>query len=247
MSDTLSRTAMLLGKANMDRLKDSRVAVFGLGGVGGYAVEALARSGVGALDLIDHDVFSRSNINRQLHALHSTVGMYKADAAKARVLDINPSARVNAIRLFFTPDTSGDLDFSAYDCVLDAIDTVSGKLELITRAHAAGLPVISAMACGNKLDPTKLEVADIFDTAFDPLARIMRKELRRRGVDRLTVVYSKEPALRPSGPEALEAAAENPGRRDVPGSTAFVPAAAGLIMAAQAVRLLLGENFPKPL
>lgn len=244
MADQFSRTGMLLGGGNMKRLRNARIAVFGLGGVGGYACEALARSGVGALDLIDHDVFSESNLNRQLHALHSTVGMYKADAAKARALDINPLMQVNAIRLFLTPATSGEIDFSVYDCVLDAIDTVSGKLELITKAHAAGVPVISAMGCGNKLDPTKLEVADIYDTSFDPLARIMRKELRRRGVDRLTVVYSREPAMRPSPEGAELARTENPGRRDVPGSTAFVPAAAGLIMAAQAVRIVLGENFP---
>ncbi len=242
--DRLVRTAMLLGSDNIKRLRSSRVAVFGLGGVGGYAAEALARSGIGALDLIDHDVFSVSNLNRQLHALRSTVGMYKADAAAARVRDIDPEIRVNAIKLFFTPDTSDKIDFSVYDYVLDAIDTVSGKLELVTKAYAAGTPVISAMGCGNKLDPTKLEVTDIFDTSFDPLARIMRKELRRRGVNKLTVVYSREPALRPQGPEADAAVAENPGRRDVPGSTAFVPAAAGLIMAAQAVKTILGENFP---
>lgn len=243
--DRLVRTAMLLGRDNMKRLRLARVAVFGLGGVGGYAAEALARSGVGALDLIDHDVFSESNLNRQLHALRSTVGLYKAEAAAARIRDIDPEIRVNAIRLFFTPDTSDKIDFSVYDCVLDAIDTVSGKLELITRAYEAGAPVISAMGCGNKLDPTKLEVADIFDTSFDPLARIMRKELRRRGVKKLTVVYSREPALRPEGPEREAAEAENPGRRDVPGSTAFVPAAAGLIMASEAVKVILGENYPE--
>ncbi len=243
--DRLVRTAMLLGRDNMKRLRLARVAVFGLGGVGGYAAEALARSGVGALDLIDHDVFSESNLNRQLHALRSTVGLYKAEAAAARIRDIDPEIRVNAIKLFFMPDTSDKIDFSVYDCVLDAIDTVSGKLELITKAFEAGTPVISAMGCGNKLDPTRLEVADIFDTSFDPLARIMRKELRRRGVKKLTVVYSREPALRPEGPEREAAAAENPGRRDVPGSTAFVPAAAGLIMASEAVKLILGENYPE--
>ena len=236
----LSRTALLLGAGNMEKLRDARVIVFGLGGVGGYAAEALARSGVGSIDLVDNDVFTESNMNRQLHALLSTVGAAKVDVAAERIRDLDPEIRVRTHRLFFSPEVSGQFDFKAYDYVIDAIDTVTGKLELATRCHEAGTPLISCMGAGNKLDPTAFEVTDIFQTSFDPLARIMRKELRRRGIKKLTVVYSREPALVPDAEGEALARAENPGRRDVPGSSAFVPAAAGLIAASRVVLDLTG-------
>lgn len=241
MSDWLSRTGLLLGQENLERLRRSRVIVFGVGGVGGYAVEALARSGVGTIDLVDKDTVSESNINRQLHALRSTIGQYKVDAAASRIRDIDPDINVNTYRLFFSPAISGEFDFSLYDYVIDAIDTVTGKLELAQRCFETGTPIISCMGAGNKLDPTAFEVTDIYSTSFDPLARIMRKELRRRGVTHLKVVYSREPSLRPDPDAASLAAAENPGRRDTPGSSAFVPAAAGLIAASCVVRELIGE------
>lgn len=242
MEKWLSRTGLLLGTEGLERLRRARVAVFGVGGVGGYAVEALARSGVGALDLVDSDAVSESNLNRQLHALRSTVGMAKVDAAAARIRDIDPGIRVRTYKLFFTPETSGQFDFSVYDYVVDAIDTVTGKLELAVRCWQAGTPLISCMGAGNKLDPTAFEITDIFKTSFDPLARIMRKELRRRGVEKLTVVYSREPALTPDEEGEALARQENPGRRDVPGSSAFVPGTAGLIAASKVVRDLTCEN-----
>ncbi len=242
MSDSLTRTRMLLGAEGVERLRRSRVAVFGLGGVGGYAVEALARSGVGALDLVDSDVFSESNINRQLHALRSTVGHSKAETAAERVWDIDPDITLRAFSVFFSPDTAGMFDFSAYDYVVDAIDTVTGKLALIESACVAGTPVISSMGAGNKLDPTAFRVSDISETSFDPLARVMRKELRKRGIEHLKVVYSREPAAVLSEEDKLLAAAENPGRRDVPGSCAFVPAVVGLIMAGEVIKELSGIN-----
>lgn len=240
MDEALSRTALLMGEDAIKRLRASHVAVFGLGGVGGYAVEALARSGVGTLTLVDNDRVSVSNLNRQLLALRSTVGMYKTDAAALRIRDIDPGIETHCHTLFFTPETSGQFDFSSFDYVIDAIDTVTGKLELVSRCFEAGTPVVSCMGAGNKLDPTAFEVSDIFETSFDPLARIMRKELRRRGISSLRVIWSREPALRPD-PELLAAAnAENPGRRDVPGSCAFVPGAAGLIAAGEAIRHIAG-------
>ena len=238
----LSRTEMLLGKEAVEKLRRSRVAVFGLGGVGGYAVEALARSGIGALDLVDHDRVSLSNLNRQLYATYSTLGRYKADVAEERVKEINPDCRVRACRVFFLPETREQFDFTQYDYVVDAIDTVKGKLALIEAARAAGTPVISSMGAGNKTDPTAFRVADIHRTSVCPLARIMRAECRKRGIDRLKVVYSMEIPMRPQEkmkPEAPEAGVP---RKDVPGSVAFVPSAAGLILAGEVVRDLCGLN-----
>ena len=227
---------MLLGEKALEILRRSRVAVFGIGGVGGFAVEALARSGVGALDLIDHDRVAESNLNRQLIALHSTLGQYKTDAAKARILDINPDCRVTVWRTFYLPETKDQFDFSLYDYIVDAIDTVQGKLSLAEEAQKAGVPVVSAMGAGNKLDPTAFRVADIYDTSVCPLARAMRTECRRRGIRRLKVVYSQEPPLRPGS------AGETPppGKRALLGSVAFVPSAMGLIMAGEVVKDLTG-------
>lgn len=234
MLNEFSRTRMLLGDDAMARLAAARVAVFGVGGVGGYVVEALARSGVGALELIDDDTVSLTNINRQIIALHSTVGMPKVDAARARVLDICPQTQVIAHRAFFTPETAAQFDFTQYSYVVDAIDTVSGKIELAVRAHAAGVPILSCMGAGNKLDPTAFEVTDISKTSVDPLARVMRRELRRRGIEHLTVVYSKEPARTPLPDPDVEA--EKGKRRSVPASNSFVPAVAGLVAASKVIR-----------
>lgn len=233
MQSQFSRTEILLGSTAMGRLQKARVAVFGIGGVGGYAVEALARSGIGTLDLFDHDTVSLTNINRQILATHDTVGMQKVDAAKARILSINPNAVVNTHPVFYTPDTAGDFDFSVYDYIIDAIDTVTGKLCIIQNALAANVPVISCMGTGNKLDPSQLQIADISKTTICPLARIMRKELRKRGITHLKVVYSTEKALTPVGAEEEAAAL---GKRTIPGSTAFVPGAAGLLLAAEVIR-----------
>lgn len=246
MLDQFSRTELLLGREGMERLARARVAVFGLGGVGGYAVEALARSGVGALDLIDSDRLSLTNLNRQILATHETLGQYKADAARERVLAINPEAAVRAWKVFYGPDTAGDFDFAGYDYVVDVIDTVTGKLALIQQAQAAGTRIISCMGAGNKLDPTAFRVADIYETSVCPLARVMRKELKRRGVRRLKVVYSKEIPLEPKGALYQESLAGEVSRRQVPGSNAFVPAVAGLILAGEVVRdLALGEDRRK--
>ena len=227
------RTQMLLGEAAIKKLESSRVAVFGAGGVGGYVIEALARSGVGALDIIDHDTVSESNINRQILATDNTVGQYKADAARQRVAAINPGCKVNAIKLFYLPDTQNEIDFTQFDYVVDAIDTVTGKLLIIQNAKNAGVPVISAMGTGNKLDPSKLRVADIYETSICPLARIMRSELRKRNIDSLKVVYSEEKAMKPVEPVVNT---DSSTRRDIPGSTAFVPSAAGLLIASEVVR-----------
>ena len=236
MSDRFERTRMLFGAAAMEKLARSRVAVFGLGGVGGYVVEALARSGVGALDLIDNDVVALSNLNRQIIATEQTLGMYKADAAAARVRAIHPDCRVRVYKMFYLPGQT-DFELTGVDYVVDAIDTVTGKLGLVMAAKAAGIPVISAMGAGNKVDPTLLRVSDISETSVCPLARVMRKELRKRGVDHLKVVWSPEEPLTPAPPEG-EAPPE--GRRSIPGSNAFVPAAAGLILASAVVRDLIG-------
>lgn len=239
MQSQFSRTELLLGSTAMERLAKARVAVFGIGGVGGYAVEALARSGIGTLDLIDNDTVGLTNLNRQIIATHDTVGMLKVDVAKARILSINPDAVVHTHSVFFLPETAEQFDFSVYDYIIDAIDTVTGKLCIIEKAVAAGVPVISCMGTGNKLDPTKLQVTDISKTSFCPLARIMRKELRNRGIHHLKVVYSTEEALTPVGAEAEAAAL---GKRTIPGSTAFVPGAAGLILASEIIRYLTKES-----
>ena len=226
-----SRTELLLGADAVERLKGCRVAVFGVGGVGGFAVEALARSGVGALDLIDNDTVALSNLNRQIIALHSTIGKFKVDVAAERVRDINPACEVKAHRVFFLPETEGQFDFSQYDYVIDAIDTVKGKLALVENAKAAGVPIICSMGAGNKLDPTAFEVADIYKTSVCPLARVMRYECRKRGIKKLKVVYSKEP------PVALKQESEEETvRRSTPGSTAFVPSVAGLILAGEVIK-----------
>jgi len=233
MQDQFIRTRMLLGSDAMDRLARARVAVFGIGGVGGYVVEALARSGVGTLDLVDHDTVSLSNLNRQIIATHHTLGQLKVDAARDRILSINPQCIVHTHPTFYLPDTADQFDFTRYDYVVDAIDTVTGKLLLVQQAHDTGTPIISSMGTGNKLDPTAFEVTDISKTTFCPLARIMRKELKKRGIPHLKVVYSREPAMTPdAGAEPLEFS----GRKPVPGSTAFVPAAAGLIIAGEVVK-----------
>jgi tRNA A37 threonylcarbamoyladenosine dehydratase len=240
MLDQFSRTELLLGREGMERLAQARVAVFGLGGVGGYTVEALVRSGVGTLDLVDSDRVSLTNLNRQILATHRTLGRYKADAARERALEINPEAVVHARRVFYGPDTAGAFDFSQYDYVVDAIDTVTGKLALIQQALEAGTRVISCMGAGNKLDPAAFRVADIYETSVCPLARVMRKELKRRGVRKLKVVYSRELPRNPEG-ELYQQSLEGEVRRQVPGSAAFVPAAAGLILAGEVVRDLCKE------
>lgn len=235
MLDQFSRTELLFGASGMERLSGARVAVFGLGGVGGYTVEALARSGIGALDLIDSDRVSLTNLNRQILATHQTLGLFKTDAARERVLAINPDASVVTHRVFYGPDTAGMFDFTNYHYVVDAIDTVTGKLALIQQAQAAGVPVISCMGAGNKLDPTAFRVADISETAVCPLARVMRKELKKRGIRHLKVVYSQEPPRTPEG-ALYQESLETQERRQLPGSNAFVPAVAGLILAGEVVK-----------
>lgn len=235
MSDQFARTELLIGAEGMERLARARVAVFGIGGVGGYAVEALARSGIGTLDLIDHDKVSVTNLNRQIFALHSTLGKYKVDVAKERILDINPKAQVHVHKVFYLPDTAGQFDFAEYDYVIDAIDTVTGKLALIEQAQAAGTPVISAMGAGNKMDPSAFQAADIYETSVCPLAKVMRRELKKRGIRKLKVVYSKEQPLREAGKERA-AEKEECTCRPVPGSNAFVPSVAGLILAGEVVK-----------
>ena len=233
MKEQFLRTAMLLGEEAVARLQKARVAVFGIGGVGGYTVEALARSGIGQLDLIDSDTVSVSNINRQILATHSAVGMPKVEAAKARVLDINPECIVRTHQVFYTPETADQFNFRNYDYIVDAIDTVTGKLALVQRAVEAGTPIVSCMGTGNKLDASAFQVADISKTSMCPLARIMRKELAKRGIKHLKVVYSQEEALSPTGWEEEAAAL---GKRQIPGSVAFVPGAAGLILAGEVIK-----------
>jgi tRNA A37 threonylcarbamoyladenosine dehydratase len=246
MLNQFSRTQLLLGEEGMERLTGARVAVFGIGGVGGYAVEALARSGVGTLDLIDDDKVCLTNLNRQILATRKTVGKYKVDVAEERIRDINPHAVVNTYKMFYMPDTADQFDFTQYDYVIDAIDTVTGKIELVMQAQAAHTPVISCMGAGNKLNAAAFQVADIYQTSVDPLARVMRRELKKRGIKKLKVVYSTEKALKPV--EDLEISCRThcicpPGtqrtctaRRDIPGSNAFVPAAAGLIIAGEVIK-----------
>ncbi|MCQ2490893.1 MAG: tRNA threonylcarbamoyladenosine dehydratase [Ruminococcus sp.] len=236
MREEFVRTGMLFGEKAMEKLAASRVAVFGIGGVGGHVAEALARSGVGALDLIDNDRVAPSNLNRQIFAVQSTIGMLKVDAAEQRLHDINPECSVVKHAAFFMPDTADGFDFTQYSYVVDAIDTVTGKIEIIMRAAAAGVPVISSMGAGNKIDPTAFEVADIYSTSVCPLARVMRRELKKRGVESLKVVYSKEEALTP-----ISGLCDDSGsRRSTPGSNAFVPSVAGLIIAGEVIRDITG-------
>ena len=250
MQDQFSRTELLLGKEAIQKLKSARVAVFGIGGVGGYAVEALVRSGLGYIDLIDGDKVCLTNLNRQIIATRKTVGSYKVDAAAERIAEINPDCVVRTFKTFYMPDTEDQFDFSEYDYVIDAIDTVTGKIALVVNAENVGTPIISCMGAGNKLDASKFEVADIYSTSVCPLARVMRRELSKRGVKKLKVVYSKEPALKPVE-DAYSACSKNcicpPGterkcteRRQIPGSTAFVPAVAGLIIAGEVVKDIVG-------
>lgn len=233
MNEQFLRTAMLLGEDAVARLQKARVAVFGIGGVGGYTVEALARAGIGQIDLIDSDTVSRSNINRQILATHSTVGLPKVEAGRNRILDINPDCVVRTHQVFYTPETADSFDFKDYDYIVDAIDTVTGKLALVQRAAEAGTPIICCMGTGNKLDASAFQVADISKTSMCPLARIMRKELGKRGIKHLKVVYSQEEALSPTGWEEEAAAL---GKRQIPGSVSFVPGAAGLILAGEVVK-----------
>ena len=226
-----ARTELIFGTNALKRLAQARVAVFGIGGVGGYVVEALARSGIGNLDLIDSDTIEITNLNRQIVATTKTIGQYKADAAAKRVSEINPDCSVETHKIFFLPETAGRFDFARYDYVVDAIDTVTGKIGLVLAAQQAGVPAISAMGAGNKTDPTAFEVADIYKTSVCPLAHVMRKELRKRGVKSLKVVYSKEKPLTPSGDD-----------KRTPGSTSFVPPVAGLIIAGEVIKDLIRDE-----
>lgn len=237
MADQYSRTRLLLGEEAITRLRNARVALFGLGGVGGYTAEALARSGIGALDLIDNDTISLTNLNRQLLATHSTIGQYKVDVAAARIRDIDPTIQVRTYKTFYLPETASEFDFTQYNYIIDAIDTVTGKLALMEQAQKAGVPIISCMGTGNKLDASAFEVADISKTSGCALARIIRKECAKRGIKHVKVVYSKELPLTPeTDPEEPIPAGST--RRSLPGSTAFVPGAAGLILAGEVICLL---------
>lgn len=235
MANQFSRTELLLGKDAMDKLSKARVAVFGIGGVGGYAVEALARSGIGQLDLIDNDVIAESNINRQLIALNSTVGMAKVDAAEQRVLDINPNCIVRKHKIFYMPETENQFDFFEYDYIIDAIDTVTGKIALAVNANTANTPIISSMGTGNKIDATMFEVTDIYKTSVCPLAKVMRYELRKRNIKKLKVVYSKEPARKILANTAEDCSSS----RNIPASCAFVPSVAGLILGGEVIKDLI--------
>lgn len=240
MRNQFSRTELLYGEEAMKKLAGSRVAVFGIGGVGGYAMEALVRSGIGALDLIDNDRVALTNLNRQIIATRSTLGQYKVDAAFERAKDINPDCEIRTWKVFFLPNTQELFDFGEYDYVIDAIDTVTGKLAIIEKAIKTGVPVISSMGAGNKLDPSAFEVADIYQTSICPLAKVMRRECRRRGIDALKVVYSKEPPRQPLSLKLEDGEEpEQPHRRQVPGSTAFAPSVAGLIIAGEVINDLI--------
>jgi tRNA A37 threonylcarbamoyladenosine dehydratase len=247
MLEEFCRTEIVYGTKAMERLANSRVLIFGVGGVGGYVVEALARSGIGALDLVDNDTVARSNINRQIIATQASVGRYKVDVAEERVHAINPDCQVRTYKTFYLPETKDQFDFTQYDYVVDAIDTVTGKLSIIEEAKAAGVPVISSMGAGNKIHPAEFQVADIYETSICPLAKVMRKECKKRGIDSLKVVYSKEAPREPHMTEALvkemEAAkAAGSTRRSIPGSTAFAPSVAGLIAAAEIVNDLCADK-----
>ena len=253
MLNAFSRTQLLIGQDGIETLKNSRVAVFGIGGVGGYTVEALARSGVGALDLIDDDKVCLTNINRQIIATRKTIGKYKVDVAEERIHDINPDCVVRTYKTFYMPDTADQFDFSAYDYVVDAIDTVTGKLELIEQAQKAGTPIISSMGAGNKMDPTAFEVTDLYKTSVCPLAKVMRRECKKRGIKKLKVVYSKEEPMRPLEDMSISCRTHcvcPPGtvrkcteRRDIPGSNAFVPSVVGLIIGGEVIKDLI--NYKK--
>ena len=238
MEEQFSRTELLIGETAVKKLHNSHVAVFGVGGVGGYVCEALVRSGIGEFDLVDSDTVATSNLNRQIIALHSTVDKYKVDAMKERMLDINPNVKVNVHRCFYLPENADNFDFGKYDYIVDAVDTVTAKIEIIMRAKSLGIPVISAMGAGNKLDPSKFKVADIYDTKVCPLCRVMRRELKQRDVDSLKVVYSEEEPIKNSEMQNVE---EGSSRRSTPGSTAFTPAACGLVIASEVVKDLIKD------
>ncbi len=240
MINQFSRTELIYGKEAMEKLQNSRVAVFGIGGVGGFTVEALVRSGVGEVDIIDNDVVSLTNINRQIIATHKTIGMYKVDAAEERLLSINPKLKLVKYKTFYTPQNSDEFDFILYDYIVDAIDTVTGKIELVIQAQKSGVPIISSMGAGNKRNAAMFEVADIYNTSVCPLARVMRTELRKRNVKSLKVVYSKETPVKPVCLSEEDAGK----RRSVPGSTAFVPSAAGLIIAGEIINDLTKQLVP---
>ncbi|SFV02427.1 tRNA threonylcarbamoyladenosine dehydratase [Butyrivibrio sp. INlla21] len=237
MSEIFSRTELLLGEDAVKELSKKRVAVFGVGGVGGYVCEALVRSGIGAFDICDNDTVAASNINRQIIATTSSVGKYKVDVMKERMLDINPEVDVRVHKCFFLPENADSFPFEEYDYVVDAVDTVTAKIEIIMRAKEKNIPVISSMGAGNKLDPTAFTVADIYKTSVDPLARVMRRELKKRGVKELKVVYSKEEPLQPIG--GHKSPSEDSSRRSTPGSVAFVPSVAGLCIASEIVKDLI--------
>ena len=249
MLTQFSRTELLLGKEGMERLKNARVAVFGVGGVGGYVCEALVRSGVGSFDLIDDDKVCLTNLNRQIIATRSTVGKYKVDVMKERMLDINPDVQVETYKCFFLPENADDFPFAEYDYVVDAVDTVTAKIELVMKCQSMGVPIISSMGAGNKLDASAFQVADIYKTKMCPLAKVMRRELKKRGVKKLKVVYSEEKPTRPIEDMAISCRTHcicPPGaahtcteRRDIPGSVAFVPSVAGLIVAGEVVKDLV--------
>lgn len=228
MKEEFTRTAMLIGESAAERLSSAHIAVFGIGGVGGFVVEALARSGIGYFDLIDNDTVNITNINRQIIATHNTLGKYKVDAMKERILSINPDANVEVFRKFYLPENSSHFDFSRYDYVIDAVDTVTAKIEIILNAKKVNVPVISSMGTGNKLDPTRFEIADIYKTTVCPLARVMRRELKKRGIDNLKVLYSKE--------EPVKSTTGESGEKPVPASIAFVPSVAGLIIAGEVIK-----------
>lgn len=233
-----ARTCLLFGDEAMQKLFHAKVAIFGVGGVGGYVVEALARSGVGTLDLFDNDTVCISNLNRQIIATHGTIGQHKVDAAKKRILDINPNVIVNTHKVFYLPANAEEFDLAGYNYIVDAIDTVTAKIELVLRAQAVGVPIICSMGTGNKIHPELLEITDIYKTSVCPLARVMRLELKKRGVEKLKVVYSKEEPMQRRIQESVEST--DLSRRQTPGSTAFVPAAAGLILAGEVVRVITG-------
>lgn len=234
MLEQFARTGLLLGEENMQKLADMRVAVFGIGGVGGYVVEALARSGVGTFDLIDNDTVALSNLNRQIIATKDTIGRYKTEVMRERILSVNPEAKINVHNCFYLPENAAEFDFSEYSYVVDAVDTVTAKIDIIMQAQAAGVPVISSMGAGNKLDATKLVVTDIHKTTMCPLAKVMRRELKKRGVKKLKVVYSTEKAIKPVG--EVE---ENTGRRSTPGSISYVPSVAGLLIAGEIIKEII--------
>lgn len=245
MEQAFQRTGLLLGEKGMKKLEDARVAVFGIGGVGGYVVEGLVRSGVGAVDIVDKDTVDITNLNRQIIATRSTVGRYKVDVMEERIRDINPKCKVRRYKCFYLPETKDEFDFSQYDYVVDAVDTVTAKLQLVEQANEAGVPIISSMGAGNKLDPTKFQVADIYETSVCPLAKVMRRELKKRGIAKLKVVYSQEEARKPDLSLLEEESKDSKGKEGIgrkkatPGSTAFVPSVAGLIIVSEVIAGIL--------